>query len=483
MASDSASLAATRRISNALAERIGRHSYEMWFADATRLNVHEKHLEVATNSGFVASWIGNNFRTALDTVAREALGEGALVEVHPVPELFQAEAPASAGASKHPGGGNGAPPRRRPAARRGGALRRLDDFVTGPSNRLAFLAARRLAEDGPEAEGVSPLFVHGECGVGKTHLLQGIARRALDGSRGAGGAARYVTAEQFTNEYIAAVRSGGLDRFRKRLRKLELLAVDDVHFVSNKVATQNELQHTIDAIAMAGSRVVFASDEHPRHLGFPQALASRFVAGMVACIERPDRATRLTLMHRLAGGRGFRLTDAAAEAIASRCVGSVRELEGAANKLAALRLIGQESNDDAVGLMLVEQLFADATWRPRTPVRLTTVMDAVCTRLVVNRAQLLASGRHRRVVTARGLVAYLAREMTTLSYPEIAHALGRKHHSTVHTAVRRVTRELQQRQRVEVGENGDTAPMPELVDHLRHEILKQARSGRGDRLH
>ena len=475
MASDSAS----RRISHALAERIGRHSYDMWFAEATRLCVRGERLEVVTNSGFVANWIGNNFRTTLDTVARETLGAKAHVDVRPAPELFGAAA-----APPEPPSPNGTVVGRRRVGRRGGTLRRLEDFVTGPSNRLAFLAARRLADDGSDAEGVSPLFIHGECGVGKTHLLQGIARRAAERGRIT---ARYLTAEQFTNEYITSVRAGSLDRFRKRLRKLDLLAVDDVHFVANKVATQNELQHTIDAIAMAAARVVFASDEHPRRLGFPAALSSRFVAGMVACVERPDRATRLTLIHRLGTARGFRLSAAAAEAIASRCVGSVRELEGAANKLAAMRLItdgdGDADADRPVGLLLVEQLFADSTWRPRTPVRLATVVDAVCARMVVNRAQLLASGRHRRVVTARGLVAYLARELTTLSYPEIAHALGRKHHSTVHTAVRRVTRELQEHRRVEVGEHSEMTPLPELVDHLRHEILRQARTARSDRIH
>ena len=342
--------------------------------------------------------------------------------------------------------------------------------MVGPSNRLAFSAAKRIAED-PTARELSPLFIHGECGVGKTHLLQGVSRDFAERARRPQ-ATRYLTAEQFTNEYIGAVRSNTLDRFRKRTRVLDLLAIDDVHFLSNKVATQNEFLHTIDAIGLAGRHVVLASDEHPLHLGFGQALQSRFVAGMVARIERPDRATRLQLIHKLVAARRFRISDGAAEAIAARCVGSVRELEGAANKLAALHLLGD--GPDEVGLVLVEQLFADGSWRPKTPLRFDTVVEEVCGRLVVDRAELMGSGRHRRVVLARGLVAYLGRELTTLSYPEIAQALGRKHHSTVHAAVRRVVKQLDERPRIDLAE-GRTLMLNELVAQLRHQILKSAR--------
>ena len=181
------------------------------------------------------------------------------------------------------------------------------------------------------------------------------------------------------------------------------------------------------------------------------------------------------MIHKLAANRGLKLVAAAAEAIAARCSGSVRELEGAINKLAALRLVAGSPNGAEVGLVHVEQVFRDGSWRPTTPLRISTVVDVVCARMVVSRAELLGSGRHRRVVTARGLVAWLARELTTMSYPEIAHALGRKHHSTVHTAAARITRQVRQRQRIEVGAGGEAQRLDELVDQLRHEIAKAAR--------
>jgi chromosomal replication initiator protein len=470
--------AATHAISRHLTENIGRHSYDMWFGHSARFQIDGTCLEVATESRFVADWIKGHFHDALDGAAREALGEAARVDLRVAPDLFGPRPRADSG-----NGGPGPRPGLRGTAngataaarRRSGRLRRLKDFVVGPCNELAFAAAQRIAQRGPGD--TARLFLHGECGVGKTHLLQGIAHRFAGRSAPRGPAAvRYLTAEQFTNEYINAVRANTIDRFRKRMRCLELLAIDDVHFLANKAATQNEFLHTIEALDLAGARLVVASDEHPRRLGFNQALSSRFVAGMVAGIERPDPATRNTLLQRLAASRGLRLSAAAAETVAGRCSGSVRELEGAVNKLAALQLVSGPSRGDEVGLVLVEQLFRDGSWRPKTPLQIGTVMDVVCARMVVSRAELMGPGRHRRVVTARGLVAWLARELTTMSYPEIAHALGRKHHSTVHTAAARITRQLRQQDRVDVGANGQAIRLDELIDQLRHEVIKAART-------
>jgi chromosomal replication initiator protein len=235
MDQDRSAPAATHAISRHLVENIGRHSYDMWFGHATRLHVEGTCVEVVTESRFVADWISGHFRSALDGAARETLGEAARVDLRVAPDLFnqstgngdQGPPPGSNGSTNGTGTAAAAVgrPARRP--RNHGGLRRLDDFVVGPSNKLAHDAAQRIAQGA--AGGTSRLFLHGECGVGKTHLLQGIAQRTAERSAARGPAAvRYVTAEQFTNEYINAVRSNTIDRFRKRTRGLELLAIDDV---------------------------------------------------------------------------------------------------------------------------------------------------------------------------------------------------------------------------------------------------------------
>ncbi len=462
-----AATTASRQISRRLAERIGHHAYDMWFGDATRLQIEGSCVRVDADCRFVADWIDLHFRKELDGAARETLGDEARVDLRVAAD----RAGPPAGADEEAGKAA-----RRAAARRPSPkisrLRRLEDFVVGSSNALAVTAATRLAEGSGEG---SPLLVHGACGVGKTHLLQGVTQRFAERASPRGRfAARYVTAEQFTNEYITAVRANRLDSFRHRTRKLALLAIDDVHFLSNKTATQKEFLHTIDAMALAGSRVVLASDVHPRHLHIDQALGSRLLAGMVAEIGQPDRGTRVELARRMAAGRGLSLGDAAAEAIAGRCSGSVREIEGALNKLAALRVL-EDGGGGEVGLVLVESAFADGSWRPAAPIRLDTVINVVCDRLAVDTTELCGSGRSRKVVAARGLVAYLGRSLTTMSYPEIARALGRTHHSTIHTAVQRVGRQLEEGRRVETAEAGESPTIGELVNRLRNDILAAAR--------
>ena len=354
-----------------------------------------------------------------------------------------------------------------PRQSRAVTLRRLEDYVIGDSNRLAFAASEQLAQGAAEAPGI--LFLHGECGVGKTHLLQGICRRRSEYAPRQ--VVRYVTAEQFTNEYIAAVRDGSLEQFRKRLRRVDLLAIDDIHFFANKSATQAEFLHTIDAIDLSGARVALVSDEHPRHIRrFSQSLVSRFLSGMVVRVERPDRGTRSELVRRLARERGLDLTTAAEDLIAGRCAGSIREIEGSITRLGAL--VELDGIRGQIGPGTVERLLGSEG--PATsgsvPIRLGSIVEAVCERLRVSREDLLGSGRHARTVVARGMVAHLARELTTHSFPEIARALGRDTHSAIHTAAKRLKALAEADGRLAVG--GE--PIRELVDQLRHDLARGA---------
>jgi chromosomal replication initiator protein len=483
------------RVRRSLATAIGPHRYSLWFDNGTALSVRDGAVEVRAANTYVYDWINRHFREALEAAAAEGLGSDAQVRIA-VAEASDADRAASDAAVR------GAERRRRtdaigsdetsgdsasatrPTQRAGRtspasgfepvrpsrsqSFRRLEDFVVGESNRLAFSASERLGDGAKDAPSI--LFIHGECGVGKTHLIQGICRRRLD--RAPRQVIRYVTAEQFTNEYIASVRAGTLDDFRKRLRRVDLLAIDDIHFFENKTATQAEFLHTIDAIDLGGARVALVSDEHPRHIRrFSQSLVSRFLSGMVVKVDRPDRATRVELVRRLARERGLDLTAAAEDAVAGRCAGSIREVEGAITRLGALveldGLRGQ-IGPGTVGRFLGDEATAASGAQP---IRLGKIVEGVCERLRVTREDLLGSGRHARTVVARGLVAHLARELTTHSYPEIARALGRDTHSAVHTAAQRLRAMIERDDRVSAG--GES--VREVVDQLRHDL---ARSGR-----
>lgn len=491
---------ATPALRRALRDRIGPARFDRWFQDAD-LSIDGSCIHVVTDDAFSARWIDRHLSGPLRDVVRETFGGAALVEVRarettptePVPpergptdDASTAQGPPGAPRSERPARGpvpirtgtprDAADGRMRPGARLRG-LRLLSEFVVGDSNRLAWSAASALADGSGAAMG--PLFIHGECGVGKTHLLQGICRAVLErrggtGRDGAPGGVRYVTGEEFTNEYIAAVRSDGLAAFRLRYRRLDLLAIDDVHFLSNKVRTQSEFLHTLDAIDLTGSRVVLASDEHPQLIGrLNQALVSRFVAGCVVRIDPPDQSTRIALVRRLAAQRDLVLDDATVDAIARRCVGSVRELEGAVSKMLALRtLLPSEPSAEAESRAL-DRLLDERARRPAHPVSLPAIIEAVCAQLQISRGDLLGASRHRRLVAGRGVVAWLARSLTTMSYPEIAHLLGRRNHSTVHAAARRIEAALAAGTPIAVGDGMPDLDPHAFIDQLRRRIIRE----------
>ena len=453
------------RIRSLLDSRIGTRRASMWFDGEARLKVHEGRLHVEARSPFVADWLRRNFRQELSAAAQETLGSGELE--------WQVCEPASE--RETPTAEPGSPARRAETARSGprrdsgSHWRRLEDFVPGSANQLALDAARRMAEG---EDGARCLVVHGGCGVGKTHLLQGLCRARRE--RVPGSRIRYVPAEQFTNEYIHAVRAGQVDGFRQRMRRVDLLVIDDVHFLADKAATQSEFLHTLDALDLSGSQVALASDEHPRLIRrFGQALVSRMLAGMVVRVENPDPATRLALAARLAARRAMRLSDEGALAIAERCVGGAREIEGMLSRVDALRAVSGVQGPVSAGE--VRAIFQqDDAQRGSQPVRLPEIVDAVCRSLGTEPDQLRAGGRHRRVALARGLVAWLARDLTAMSFPEIARGLGRSAHSAVHGAWSRVQGLVDADARVDAGPSGEVA-VRELVARLRHTLRAPGR--------
>ncbi|MFN9126278.1 MAG: DnaA ATPase domain-containing protein, partial [bacterium] len=254
-------------VRDALRTAIGPHRFGLWFDNGTAVSVREGAIEVRAANTYVCDWINRHFREALESAAAQAFGGPGEVIVS-VSEAGEVEATAASAATT--AAARGAERRRRtdagadvareaqqqpsPRAARTSAaadgtvarpsraqsFRRLEDFVVGESNRLGFAASEQFGDGSAEAPSI--LFIHGECGVGKTHLIQGICRRRLE--RAPRQVIRYVTAEQFTNEYIASDRAGTLVDVRKRRRRVDLLAIDDIPFFANKTATQAEFLHT-----------------------------------------------------------------------------------------------------------------------------------------------------------------------------------------------------------------------------------------------
>ncbi|MEM6258650.1 MAG: chromosomal replication initiator protein DnaA [Planctomycetota bacterium] len=472
------------QITDTLRDSLGQQKFAMWFDGSASVTYdHDAHtLRVTVPNQFTRSWIERHFAADLRAAAHAATGERAELEIR-VQQGHAADAPPGEQprprvdrpqtnthlAPEPPD--NTAKPRTGPSFRH-----RLVQFVTGPSNQLAYAAAVRAADLSDDTAS-HPLFLHGSCGVGKTHLLQGICAQARQANPDA--KVVYMTAEQFTNEFIAAVRTAKLESFRKKIRRLDLLAIDDVHFFASKEKTQIEFLCCFEETDLAGSRVILASDKHPKQIkSFSEALVSRCVRGLVVEMKDPDTDTRRAVLTELARRRGLMIQPAVLDLLGSRYEGSVREIEGVLAQLHALASLPhrgkpiQPGMPLIVGRELVEQLPDFGTPIVRKPIRFSTIVKTVCSRLGVEASQLAGSSRHKFLVLARSLSVYLAREMTTMSYPEIAHAMGRKNHSTVITADQRLRRQIAEDQPIMLPASQGSVTPAELATSLSREVMR-----------
>ncbi|GAF75679.1 unnamed protein product, partial [marine sediment metagenome] len=322
-------------IQKRIANKIGPQRWRVWFKNTTRLSLCDSQLRVGVPNHFVGEWVEGHFLEHISSAAAETLGKSVTVTFGIDPALFGQQRQKQLDYQADLIQRNATLPirQRRESHPETRPLRfDLDSFVVGPSNELAHKAATNIAQT--IRSQFNPLFVHGGCGMGKTHLLQGICKALTQRQSPCSWA--YVSGEEFTNAYITAVRTSSFEGFRHRFRNLDVLVLDDVHFLASKTATQTEFLHTFDAIDAAGKQVVMASDAHPRMVGhLMDALVNRFMAGMVVRVDPPTLEMRCEILRRRGEQMGINLSKAVIEYLAGGLTSNVRELEGALLKLLA----------------------------------------------------------------------------------------------------------------------------------------------------
>lgn len=454
--------------------QVGATSFNVWFKDATHIDVEDGQLTVGVPNLFVCDYMESRFAGILTGIAREKLGSDVAVRFQIDARLFQQRRRAELGQSEEFLEAEAGPvaPKPRPEQPNVATAAAadspneapeltLDRFVVGDCNRMAYAAALEVA--GRPGKAFNPLFIHGACGLGKTHLLQGIAHAVRRQHRGA--RVLYVTAEQFTNRYIMAVKTRSLDAFRHRFRNLDLLVIDDIHFLANKEATQEEFLHTFNTFDLGKRQVVMASDCHPKMLScIQETLISRFVAGMVAEMSRPDRRTRVEILRRKAQRMGAAIADDVLTFVAMHVAGSVRELEGS-----LIRVIAYASLDkQPVTLSLAQEALAESISAGQKRISLTAILDVVCQFFGAAKADVLGRRRTRTVTLPRQLAMYVARRLVHLSFPEIGRLMGDKNHSTVIAACKRVDKMVGANELVTWHDGSVTRQMrtPELIQAL-----------------
>lgn len=414
----------------ALTERIGPERFELWFGSSVRLKPTGSELHVVASDRFILDRLRGSLRSDLQASCDEVLGPSTSIRF----QLDESQAKTAPSPAAKPSGQTTKQRKQvsihRPHQARGPLQMGLDDFVCGAGNRIAHTGAVRVAQ---QPGMISPFFVYGPTGVGKTHLLQAIAS-AIRESR----AARRVvslSAEQFAGDFLEALRGSGMPSFRRKYRDVEVLLVDDLQFMAGKRATIVELQHTVDALLRNGRQLVLAADRAPSELGgLGTELIARISGGLVCGMEPAEEETRLQILKQASRRRGDRVPEEVLRLIATRLQGDARQLAGALNRL--------QLTSDALGAKvtcsLAERALEDLFRCSRRVVRLPDIEDAVCDVFGVD-AESLQSGRKSKAISQpRMLAMWLARRYTRAAFAEIGEYFGNRSHSTVISAQKRV---------------------------------------------
>jgi chromosomal replication initiator protein len=446
-------------LSASLIERIGQQRFELWFGSQAQLCARETCLTVKAVSSFVRDWLRSTFAEELRACWGALVGDAASVE-------FEVDATvAASGPKSHIAQPKSDVPEAPPApavnttAVAETTNRRdtqLIDFVVGAGNEYAFRAADLTARARQQA---SPLLFCGPTGVGKTHLLRAIVREFRRHQPRA--SAVYLSAEQFTTSFVEAVCGRGLPSFRLKCRGSNLLAIDDLQFIAGKQRTSEELLHTIDTLAADGKQLVLASDRPLAELrSFGPELVSRLSGGLICELDAPDFATRLEIVRRLALEVGLALDEDLCKLVATQVTSSPRELRGAVNRLQAVSL----SYDRPISRELAEQSLADMARQSTRAVRLADVQKAVCDVFGVEPSALRSDRKGRSVSEPRMIGMWLARKYTRAAWSEIGEFFGRKSHSTVISAHKRVEQLISDQARV--GMNSGACSVEDAIRRL-----------------
>ncbi len=317
----------------------------------------------------------------------------------------------------------------------------FESFVVGPFNELAHAAAQAVAQKPGTA--YNPLFIYGNTGHGKTHLIQAVGNSIKN--QNTGKKIFYVTSEKFTIDYVNSVQANKANAFKDRYRKYDVIIMDDIQFLSNKEQTQEELFHLFNTLHENNKQIIFSSDKHPNFIpNLEDRLKSRFSAGMIVDIPSPDRESRLAILKTKARTSNVPIGDEVLEHLANTIDGNIRELEGVLNVLVCQsQLKGKE-----LGITEVRNLIKN-TAKPKKVVSVKEVTKAVASFFNIEEVDIYEKTRRKEIIKPRQLVMYILREDFNVSYPLIGQKLGGRDHTTVIHSCEKIKEELKLDQSLE----------------------------------
>ena len=413
-------------------------TYSLTFERARALGLEDGHFRIGVETEFARGWIVQRYDSLVRDALFEVLGHDVVVAVEVIAPAEVPVGPAT------PATAVAAPARPEPvvpptqteiASRLQGRFT-FDALVVGPSNRFAHAAALAVAET--PARAYNPLFIYGGVGLGKTHLLHAIGHFVAEHHPGL--SVRYVSVETFTNEFINALRDGGIRSFKDRYRSTDILLIDDIQMLEGREQTQEEFFHTFNALHEHGKQIVISSDRPPSAIKtLEDRLRSRFEMGLITDVQPPDLELRIAILRKRVQTDGYQIRDPEVLSfIAARVSTNVRQLEGA-----LIRVVAHSSiSGRPVTVDLAQEVLTDLFPGGEGEVRIDLIQEAVARHYSISIDELVGEKRTKRVVMPRQVAMYLSRELTDASLPTIGRAFGGRDHTTVIYAVQKVTKLL-----------------------------------------
>ncbi len=426
------------RVATILRRSVPRQQFETWFRGMALVALTPDRAELTVPNNFLREWILRKYFGVLRRALREVSEGDPEVEIRvgeddmPAPEAAAAEEPAPRAPS----------PRPNPPLAYGesdvilNAQYTFDNFIPGPSNNFPYAAALAVA-DSP-GKSYNPLFLHGSVGLGKTHLLQAICHRLME--RRPDMRILYLSCETFTNHFVTAVANGELDGFRFRYRHVDVLLIDDIHFLASRERTQEEFFHTFNTLYNANKQIILSSDSNPAEIPtIEERLVSRFKWGVVAKIDQPVYETRVAIIARKARVHGATFPDEVVKFLAENIRSNIRELEGAVNKVAGMAHIYQR----AIDVDLAREALRDLLPPPNSRVSVDGIVRTVADHFGVAVKDLMGKRRSKSIAHPRQICMFLARRLTSHSLEEIGGYFGGRDHTTVMYAYDKIRREAE----------------------------------------
>ncbi len=390
---------------NLLRESMNETRYRTWFEGLKLHSAENGRIVIFCDDAFIVRNIRERYQTQLSMVIGQAFGETYNLEVVTTDELsrFEKEMASSPLNPKYT----------------------FETFVVGSGNRFAYSASMAVAEDPGHA--YNPLFIYGGVGLGKTHLMNAIAHYIVDENQSC--KILFTTSENFTNEVVEAIARKKTLELRNRMRSVDVLLIDDVQFLSNKQATQEEFFHTFNALFENGKQIVLSSDRPPHEIAtLEDRMRSRFMSGLVVDVQKPDYETRMAILKRMSEVNGIAIGAGAISYIAEQIDSNIRELEGSLIRVNALaQLEGTPITEE-----LAQRALKTIIKKEKTAISPEKVMDEVAARYGIRRDDILSARRNRDVAVPRQLAIYLTRELAQLSTTRIGDAFGRDHSTIMH---------------------------------------------------